>query len=190
MRNRKGRVLMRSFAKYITVFCSFVCAQSLLFGGAQAKDAKMSDNDRIRVVDKKISQMRSTLDLALKRRKKSRAGQDVIQLNCVNEKLSSIKGLVKISEVAAESLREAVAKRDDELKQHEYSKVVLAGNRVEELRLEVEGCVGEMSQYTGNTEVVVETADEVRGDSPDEAQFAPAFDALNAERPPAVTGSE
>ena len=68
--------------------------------------------------------------------------------------------------------------------------MMLAGKRVEELRLEVEGCVGEMSQYTGNTEVAVATDDDVRTDNPDVEPYAPAFEALNSERPPAVTGSE
>ena len=108
----------------------------------------------------------------------------------MNEKLSAINGLVKISETASSSLKEAIAKRDDELKRHEYSKVILAGKRVEELRLEVEGCVGEMSQYTGNTEVVVATDDDVRSDNPEVEPYTPAFEALNSERPPAVTGSE
>jgi hypothetical protein len=47
-----------------------------------------------------------------------------------------------------------------------------------------------MSQYTGNTEVVVATDDDVRSDNPDVEPYSPAFEALNSERPPAVTGSE
>ena len=151
---------------------------------------QMSDEARTKSVSRSISSMKNTLSVALERLSQARKGQDVIQLNCVNEKLSAINGLVKISQTASSSLKEAIAKRDDELKKHEYSKVILAGKRVEELRLEVEGCVGEMSQYTGNTEVVVVTDDDVRTDNPDVEPYSPAFEALNSERPPAVTGSE
>lgn len=162
-----------------------LCLSSVAFGADQ-----MSDEARTDSVSRTITSMKKTLSLALERLSQAREGQDVIQLNCVNEKLSAINGLVKISQTASSSLKEAIAKRDAELKQHEYSKVILAGNRVEELRLEVEGCVGEMSQYTGNTEVVVATDDDVRSDSPDVEPYSPAFEALNSERPPAVTGSE
>ena len=162
---------------------------ALNFSGALAAD-KLSDEARMKSVTKTVGSMKKTLSLALDRLSQARQGQDVIQLNCVNEKLSAINGLVKISQTASSSLKEAIAKRDEELKQHEFSKVMLAGNRVEELRLEVEGCVGEMSQYTGNTEVVVATDDDVRSDDPDLAPYSPAFEALNSERPPAVTGSE
>jgi uncharacterized protein with PhoU and TrkA domain len=155
-----------------------------------AAEEQLSDEARSNSVSRTIASMKKTLSLALDRLAQARKGQDVIQLNCVNEKLSAINGLVKISQTASSSLKDATAKRDEELKRHEYSKVMLAGKRVEELRLEVEGCVGEMSQYTGNTEVVVATDDDVRTDNPDVEPYSPAFEALNSERPPAVTGSE
>ncbi len=163
---------------------------ALCLTGVAWSAVEMSDEARAKSVSRNITSMKKTLSLALERLSQARKGQDVIQLNCVNEKLSAINGLVKISQTASSSLKEAIAKRDDELKQHEYSKVILAGKRVEELRLEVEGCVGEMSQYTGNTEVVVATDDDVRSDNPDVEPYSPAFEALNSERPPAVTGSE
>ncbi len=167
-------------------------AMALFFSAAptSAEDARMSDEDRTASAQRSIKSMRKTLAVALERLAQARKGQDILQLNCVNEKLSAINGLVKISEQASQGLKEAIAKRDDELKRHEHSKVMLAGKRIEELRLEVEGCVGEMSQYTGNTEVVVATDEDVRGDQPDVEPYQPAFEALNSERPPAVTGSE
>lgn len=165
----------------------------LLFLNAQAvsaNDAQMSDDERSASAKRSIKSMKKTLAVALERLAQARKGQDILQLNCVNEKLSAINGLVKISEQASQGLKEAIAKRDEELKRHEHSKVLLAGKRIEELRLEVEGCVGEMSQYTGNTEVVVATDEDVRNDQPDVEPYQPAFEALNSERPPAVTGSE
>ena len=158
--------------------------------GVQAQDRNMSDEQRLKKAGTSVSTMKQTLEIALERLADARKGKDIIQLNCVNEKLSAISGLVKISEEAEKGLKEAIAKRDAELKQHEYSKVVLAGKRVSELRLEVEGCVGEMSRYTGNTEVVVATDDDVRADDADVTPYQPAFEALNSDRPPAVTGSE
>ena len=171
---------------------SWMSLSVLIFGVTtlQAQSANMSDSQLLKSTSKSLKTMKGTLEVALERLSDARKGKDIIQLNCVNEKLSAISGLVKISEEAEKSLKEAIAKRDSELKQHEYSKVDLAGKRVSELRLEVEGCVGELSRYTGNTEVVVATDDDVRADDADVTPYQPAFEALNSDRPPAVTGSE
>ena len=176
--------------KFKSASLAFVIVLLSGFLSAHAQDRNMSDEDRLKTAGKSVSTMKKTLDIALERLADARQGKDIIQLNCVNEKLSAISHLVKISEEAEKGLKEAIAKRDAEIKQHEYSKVVLAGKRVSELRLEVEGCVGEMSRYTGNTEVVVATDDDVRGDEADVTPYQPAFEALNSDRPPAVTGSE
>ena len=156
----------------------------------QAQAQNMPDDKRLKNIEKTLKNMRGTLDLAMLRLKDAREKKDIIRLNCVNEKLSAINGLVKISEEAQQSLKEAIAKRDDELKKHEYEKVLLADKRIAGLRLEVEGCVGEMSTYTGNTDIVVATDENVRSDDADVAPYQPAFEALNSDRPPAVTGSE
>ena len=134
--------------------------------------------------------MKATLESATERLAAARNAKDLLQLNCVNEKLGAIRGLVTIAEDASKSHGEAAGRGDKELTKHEFSKILLAGKRVTELRLEVEGCVGEMSRYTGNTDVVVATDNEVRSDEPSSATYEPAFDALNSDRPPPVTGSE
>ena len=44
------------------------------------------------------------------------------------------------------------------------SRVTIATMRVENWRLEVEGCVGELSQYTGKSEISVQTDSNIRED--------------------------
>ena len=177
-------------AKQRLIVASAIALVLSLVGSVSAQGRQLSDEALLGKASDAVGNMKDTLEIALVRLADARKGKDIIQLNCVNEKLSAINGLVKISEQAEKALKEAVAKRDAELKQHEYSKVMLAEKRVSELRLEVEGCVGELSRYTGNTEVVVTTDDDVRSDDSDVAPYQPAFEALNSDRPPAVTGSE
>lgn len=172
----------------LTAACFGLAFFGALSLGAQEKE--MSDQARLRAVGKSLDSMRGTLNAAVSRLDSARKGKDIIKLNCVNEKLTAINGLVKISEEAEVALKEAIAKRDAEGKQHEFTKVLLADKRVAQLRLEVEGCVGEMSKFTGNTDIVVVTDENVRGDDADVAPYQPAFEALNSDRPPAVTGSE
>lgn len=149
-----------------------------------------SDGDATAKIQSNLRAMKATLKSATERLAEARNAKDLLQLNCVNEKLGAIRGLVTIAEDASKSHSEAAGRGDKELTKHELSKILLAGKRVTELRLEVEGCVGEMSRYTGNTDVVVATDNEVRSDEPTSATYEPAFDALNSDRPPPVTGSE
>ena len=137
-----------------------------------------------------LSNVGVTLKFALKRLKQARTNKDIIQLNCVNDKLAGIKGFLKIAERAQKSLAEAMAERDVNLVQHEFAKVMLIKDRVENLKLQVEGCVGEISQYTGNRELTVAVDPDIRTDDPSTAEVSPTFDALNVVRPPAVSGSE
>ena len=158
--------------------------------------AKLSDVSRLSNSEKKtkvkedITRIKATLKFARERLDKARSNKDIIQLNCVNDKLAGIKGFLKIAEQASKGLDDALNKRDQDLIDHEYRKVAIATVRVENWRLEVEGCVGELSQYTGNSELTVQVDPNIREDNPAGADFQPAFEALNVSRPPAVTGSE
>jgi hypothetical protein len=165
-----------------------------LFGTVQvyAADpgAGMTIAQKSNSVDKDIKRIKRTLQFTLQRLEKAQANKDIIQVNCVNDKLTGIKGFLRIAERAQKSLREAKGERDVELVQHEFAKVSIVSLRVENLKLEVEGCVGELSQYTGNSELTVEVDESIRQDDPSTEVTTPTFEALNVVRPPAVTGSE
>ena len=146
--------------------------------------------DKSASADIRLNAMKSTLQLALKRLERARSNKDIIQLNCVNDKLTSIKGFLRISEQARVSLAEAMGQRDFDLVEHEFQKISVAGARVENLRLQVEGCVGELSRYTGDPDTRIEVNPEIRSDEPVLEEYRPVFEALNVERPPAVSGSQ
>ncbi|MEE2787823.1 MAG: hypothetical protein VX589_10820 [Myxococcota bacterium] len=152
--------------------------------------SNLSEQDKRSKVDSDLEKIKETLKFAQSKLDKARENKDVIQLNCVNDKLSGIKGFLKIAEQAKKGLVEAINKRDQDLVDHEFTKVAIATMRVENWRLEVEGCVGELSQYTGKSEISVQTDPNIREDDPATAEYSPTFEALNVTRPPAVTGSE
>ncbi|HZW89826.1 MAG TPA: hypothetical protein VFF12_12165, partial [Myxococcaceae bacterium] len=89
-----------------------------------------------------VGRMRSILTEVLGRLEEARATKDVVKLNCVNEKLTQVKGLLRISEQSDVALQEAVAKKDTTASEHEYSKVSIAKTKVEQLRGEAEQCIG------------------------------------------------
>ena len=152
--------------------------------------AQVSNKEKRSRVDQGVGKIKDTLKFAQTKLDKARENKDVIQLNCVNDKLSGIKGFLKIAEQAKKGLEEAIKKNDQDLIYHEFTKVTIATMRVENWRLEVEGCVGELSQYTGKSELSVQTDPNIREDNPANAEFRPTFEALNSTRPPAVSGSE
>ena len=103
-----------------------------------------------------------------------------MKLNCVNEKLTNIKGLLRISEQADIALQEAVAKNEEQGADHEFTKVTIAQNRVVQLRAEAEQCVGVLAFDVGNTSVVVTEPTNLPGTDP--TVVAPQGPVVN--RPP------
>ncbi len=73
-----------------------------------------------------------------KKLEEARDSKDVVKLNCVNEKLTQIKGLLRIAEQADIALQEAVAKRETSGAQHEYTKVAIANDKVRQLRADLD----------------------------------------------------
>ena len=63
--------------------------------------------------------MKATLESATERLAAARNAKDLLQLNCVNEKLGAIRGLVTIAEDASKSHGEAAGRGDKELTKHE-----------------------------------------------------------------------
>lgn len=95
-----------------------------------------------------VNRMRSVLTEVLGRLEEARATKDVVKLNCVNEKLTQVKGLLRISEQSDVALQEAVGKKDTTAAEHEYSKVSIARSKVDQLRGEAEQCIGQLAFRT------------------------------------------
>ena len=107
-----------------------------------------------------IERMKAILTEVLEDLTEARDSRDMVKLNCVNEKLTSVKGLLKISEQAEVTLKEALARREAEIADHEFEKITIAQRKCEQLLAESDACIGEMAVYTGDTQVEVEEPDE------------------------------
>jgi hypothetical protein len=129
-----------------------------------------------------IDRMKEVLSKVLKHLEDAREERDVIKLNCVNEKLTAVKGLLKISEQADVAMQEALARRNAEVAQHEFEKISIAGTKCEQLFAESEACVGELAVYAGDTQVEVV----VEGEPPDDlSENIPEVEIIT--RPPAAS---
>lgn len=154
--------------------------------------ATLSTPDKIARSTKSLERMKDTVKLALSKLKSAREKQDIIQINCVDDKLQAIQALLNISEEADRGLREAAAREDVELINHEFTKISFTATRVENFRAEVEGCMGEASQYTGRTVIDVTVSTDIRSDDPADADADPVFVpvVVDLERPEPISGSE
>jgi hypothetical protein len=58
----------------------------------------LSVGEKSERVDSTLAGIKSTLKFTLKRLNRARDNKDIIQVNCVNDKLTGIKGFLKIAE--------------------------------------------------------------------------------------------
>jgi hypothetical protein len=130
-----------------------------------------------------LGAMREVLREVLSKVEEARRTKDVVKLNCANEKLTQIKGLLRISEQADVSLQEALSRKETATSDHEYTKVMLAQQKVGQLRAEAEQCIGQLAFRTDeNLFVEVEEPENLPGGDPTRP---PPPDDVVARPPPA-----
>lgn len=136
------------------------------------KAAELSDSEKLDRASSYLAEMKEVLGHVLGLLKDAREEKDVIKVNCVNEKLTSIKGLIRIAEQADITLQEAVAKGEKDTATHEYHKIAISHQKVKMLKTEAEQCVGELAFAVGKTSVEVEVdKDQVPEDDPTVVEF-------------------
>lgn len=134
-----------------------------------AKAAKLSLSDKKKRSESMLSDMRKARLHVLDLLNEARSSKDIMRLNCVNEKLTQIKGLLKIGEKASLKMFEAVAKAkpDEKSINFQYSTLAVAYQRTLVRRSEADKCVGEATVYSGDTEVEVTVEEGAGLDSSD-----------------------
>lgn len=110
--------------------------------------ASVPDPEKLQRSANALGKMRETLKDVLGKLEEARNSKDVVKLNCVNEKLTQIKGLLRISELADVSLQESVSKKDTATAEHEFTKVGIAETKVLQLRSQAEECIGQLAFRT------------------------------------------
>jgi hypothetical protein len=134
---------------------------------ALQKASDMPDGQKLSRSTQALAVMRDVLRNVLGKVEEARRTKDVVKLNCANEKLTQIKGLLRISEQADVSLQEAVSRRETSTSEHEYTKVMIAQQKVAQLRSEAEECIGQLAFRTDeNLFVEVEEPENLPGGDP------------------------
>jgi hypothetical protein len=152
---------------------------------ASNEAASIPDPEKMKRSAGALTEMRGALKQVLEKLEEARNSKDVVKLNCVNENLTQIKGLLRISEQADVALQEAVAKHETQSAEHEYTKVSIAQGKVKELRAKAEQCIGQLAFRTDENQSVVvdEPEDLPSGDPTEVVPMPPVVTRLPAASP-------
>ncbi|HEY6001504.1 MAG TPA: hypothetical protein VIV57_01440 [Anaeromyxobacter sp.] len=145
-----------------------VVAFALVASSAGAADAPRrgtSDTDKLEASANSLARMKTSMKQVLGRVEEARNEKDVVKLNCVNEKLTQIKALLKVAEQADIALHEAVSNKDPAA-ESEFAKIAIARSKVEGLRADSEQCIGQLAYIVDEkTTVEVQQPSNLPGDS-------------------------
>lgn len=111
---------------------------------APPSETGLTDSRKISRADEHIARMKLVLKQVLGRLEDARSEKDIVKLNCVNEKLTQVKGLLKVSEQADIALLEGLA-RGEGAADAEFQKISIARAKVDQLRIESEECIGQLA---------------------------------------------
>ncbi len=111
---------------------------------------------------------------------KARKDKDVVKLNCVNDKLTQVKGHMVVSDQSMASLTADLAKGDDAGRQHQFTRMTILYQKVVTLGTEAEQCIGEDVSFVGATRVDVEIDPSIPPTDPTE----PPLPVPDVQRPP------
>ncbi len=128
-----------------------------------------------------LDKMNSAIASVEKLKEKTTGDSDIIKLNCIKDKLVKIKTHRQNSQNYQAALQQAITKGDQEGRDHQFSMLTMAYNKVIVLEQEAEACVGDDAAYVGQTRVDTEESTdlpqedvtEVEGEPVDPIEFPP-----------------
>lgn len=113
-----------------------------------------------------LVEMRAALTKGLEILREAREDMDALRLQCVNDKITAMKGILRISEDANISLQEALATRATERARYEFNKIRTSRNKMAEMLSAAQNCVGAEATYTGGSDLTVEVDPSVIAQDP------------------------
>ena len=115
----------------------------------------------------------------------ARSGQNLAAINCLNSALGPMKGLLRLAEQTYLALAEAASRKDAGQVEHEYVKVAIAYNKVEELHGQAQGCGGPELGIVGDG--IVDRQKFIDDDVPDVDSATMPYVPINDHPPPSAS---
>ncbi|HIA03315.1 MAG TPA: hypothetical protein EYN06_07495 [Myxococcales bacterium] len=186
--------IIRKNGDLATIARTFSCGLAIIFMfGASNTMAqrtqpaiKLSSKQQLKKATEDMNGMKAVLNNAFNMLKDARKKQDIQELNCINEALSAIKGLMRLSEQNFVMLQEAVARNDRRTAEHEFVKISIAHNKINDLDGRVRSCGGPSSGGTIDGRPRIELLKDSDLPEEDPAEGLQIIH-VNVERPPSAS---
>lgn len=107
------------------------------------------------VASESVASMRNSLTKGLEELKQAREKKDAVELTCVNEQVTAMKGILRVSEDANVSLQEALSANDTERARYEFRKIQVSKRKMDDLLQAAINCAGAEAS-SSNTSVEME----------------------------------
>ena len=104
----------------------------------------LSDAQKLEKSAESQERMKSVLRSVLGRVEDARNEKDVVKLNCVNEKLTQVKALLKVAEQSDIQLHEALVNKDP-VAESEFGKIAIARSKIDGLKIDADQCIGQLA---------------------------------------------
>ena len=142
-----------------------------------------SDKGKIKYAEEAIEEMREGLTALQKQIDEARKAKDIVYLNCLNEKYSSINALLKVTETASVLMQEALSQNNSQQADHQFRKVVIARFKARQFLQEAKECVSERgdSEDSSGDDATVEIESPITQDP--KVDFDPVDPVIDPETP-------
>lgn len=128
--------------------------------GSEDPATQVASSRYVDVAQENVGAMRTALSKGLEELKMAREKRDAVELTCVNENVTAMKGILRVAEDAVVSLQEAMSANDSERGRYEYRKIHVSKRKMDELLTAAINCAG-ADATSSNTTVTMEVDPEL-----------------------------
>lgn len=104
---------------------------------------------------KSVADLEGSVRKILRMIEEAQKANDLILLNCLNDKLGLLRGAQKAASDSEFNLSEAAARENADLVEHNFRKLYIAQDQGMTLAAEADACVGQVGSFPGQTRMVV-----------------------------------
>ena len=123
--------------------------------GSDDPAAQIAPSRYVEVAQESVAAMRVALSKGLEELKMAREKRDAVELTCVNENVTAMKGILRVAEDAVVALQESMSANDTERGRYEYRKIHVSKRKMDELLTAAINCAG-ADVTSSNTSVTME----------------------------------
>ncbi len=113
----------------------------------------VAPDDQVGAANKYLTNMEVSAKRVRHLLDEARRNKDVVKVTCLQDKLVQIETAIKSTRERVASLKSAVARGDNDLRNHEFSVLGILKQRVSQLDAEANQCIGEEIGLPGDTRV-------------------------------------